>query len=221
MNDDRLRDERLRAAFQRLGETADDACSADDLDRVWRAVAGELSGDERRALIDRLAANPALAQAWRAAHELQSTRQADAPAAVAASRRVRRPPFQWLAAAAVLLLAAGGIVIIQRSRPPVDTFRSTSGAALESLIPTDASLPRNDFRLRWTPGPPDSRYQLRVTTADLRVLATATGIPQAEYVVPSEALSSVRTGERVLWQVDATLASGERQSSATFAARIR
>jgi hypothetical protein len=221
VNDDRLRDERLRAAFQRLGDTANDECAADDLDRVWRAVAGELSGDERRELIDRLPANPALAQAWRAAHELQSTTRADASATVAASRKGRIASVRWLAAAAVLLVAAGGLVMIQRSRPPVDTFRATSGAVLESLIPADASLPRDDFRLRWTPGPPDTRYQVRVTTGDLRVLTTSGGISQAEYVVPTDALSSVRTGERVLWQVDATFASGERQSSATFAARVR
>jgi len=221
VSDDRLRDEQLRAAFQQLGETANDECSADDLERVWRAVAGELSGDARRELIDRLAANPALAQAWRAARELQANERADQSGAATAPRQGRTWSLGWLATAAVLLLAAGGIVMVQRSRPPVDTFRAAGGAALESLIPADASLPRDDFRLRWTPGPPDSRYQVRITTADLRVLASAAGISQAEYVVPSEALSSVRTGERVLWQVDATFAPGERKSSATFAARLR
>jgi hypothetical protein len=221
VNDDRLRDERLRATFQRLGETAGDECSADDLDRVWRAVAGELSGDERRQLIDRLAVNPSLAQAWRVAHELQVTKRAEQPAKASAFRRGRLGSLRWLAAAAVLVLAAGGIALLQRSRSPADTFRATGGAALESLIPADASLPRDDFRLRWTPGPPSTRYQVRVTSADLQVLSIATGLPDAEYVVPSEALSPVRAGERVLWQVDATFPSGERISSATFAARIR
>ena len=93
---------------------------------------------------------------------------------------------------------------------------------MESLIGDDVTLPRNEFRLRWTPGPPDTRYQVRVTTEDLQVLTVAADLPSAEdYVVPAESLATLASGNRVLWQVDARLPGGERMSSATFTTRIR
>ena len=222
VTDDRARDETLKAAFQDLGDADRRECSSDDLDRVWRALDGTLEAEERRELVDRLAADPALAEAWRVARELCAAGGLDADARVAPARQPT-PGWQrgWLAAAAVVLAAIGAVLVFQRVRPADETFRTPEGYSVESLIGGDATLPRTEFRLRWTPGPTDTRYQVRVTTEDLRVLAVAADLPAPEYVVPAEALAPVPSGTRVLWQIDARLAGGERVSSATFTTRVR
>jgi hypothetical protein len=220
VSDDRATDETLRTAFQTLGDAERRECSRDDLDRVWHALAGTLGADERRELIDRLATDPALAEAWRVAHELRVASGVDADAGAAPRRPVAGWSRGWLAAAAVLLIGVSGVVMLQRARPAVETFRNVEGYSVESLTPANATLPRNEFRLRWTPGPPDTRYQVRVTTDDLQVLTIAADLSAAEFVVPGETLASVASGDRVLWQVDATLPGGERMSSATFTTRV-
>ena len=220
VTDDRAADEKLRAAFQRLGDAHPSECSSDDLDRIWRALDGTLATEERHELIDRLATDPALAEAWRVAHELHAASSVE----VDANAPARQPVASWrgwLAAAAVLLAAVSAIFVFQRIQPADDAFRNVEGYSVESLIAADATLPRNEFQLRWTPGPPDTRYQVRVTTEDLQVLTTAADLPAAEYVVPAETLTSVVSGGRVLWQVDARLPGGERVSSATFTTVVR
>jgi hypothetical protein len=221
VTDDRSVDETLRAAFQSLGNAERRECSSDDLDRVWRALDGTLAAEERRELIDRLATEPALAEAWRVAHELRAAGGVDVKAAAAPRQPVAGWRREWLAAAAVLLAAVSAVLFFQWVRPADDTFRSGEGYAVESLIGADVTLPRSEFRLRWTAGPPDTRYQVRVTTEDLRVLTIAADLPAAEYVVPGETLTSVASGNRVLWQVDARLPGGERISSATFTTRVQ
>ena len=106
------------------------------------------------------------------------------------------------------------------NRPPGDEFRDPGGYKIESLVPSE-TLSRETFRLRWTPGPQGSRYQVRVTTEDLRVLATAEDLTVPEYLVEPDRLASLSPGARVLWQVDVVLPSGERASSQTFVARVK
>ena len=221
VTDDRTADEKLRAAFQRLGDARHPECSGDDLDRIWRALDGTLDAEARRELIDRLATDPALAEAWRVAHELHAASSVDVDANAAPRQPVARWQRGWLAAAAVLLAAVSAVFVFQRIRPADDAFRNVEGYSVESLIGVDATLPRNEFQLRWTPGPPDTRYQVRVTTEDLQVLTTAADLAAAEYAVPADTLASVVSGSRVLWQVDATLPGGQRVSSATFTALVR
>ena len=220
VTDDRA-DERLKAAFQALGAEDGRECSSDDLDRVWRAMDGTLGADERRELIDRLASDPALAEAWRVARELRGASEAGTPAIAAPRRVVTRWRSSWLAAAAVLLAAIGSVVVLQRLQPVDNTFRAGDSYSVESLIQVDAALPRDQFRLRWTPGPPDTRYQVRVTTEDLQVLNVAADLAVAEVVIPGDSLSSVASGGRVLWQVNARLPGGGTISSATFVTRVQ
>lgn len=221
MTDERAADETLRAAFQGLGDANRDECSSGDIDRIWRAMDGTLETNERRELIDRLATEPALAEAWRVAHELHAVSGVDADTRAAARRPVAGWRRGWLAAAAVVLAGVSAVFVFQRARPADQTFRAGDGYAVESLIDADAALPRNEFRLRWTPGPPDTRYQVRVTTEDLQVLTIAADLPVAEFVAPSDTLAPVASGNRVLWQVDARLPGGERISSSTFTTRVQ
>jgi hypothetical protein len=211
-------DERLRQAFQSLGDTAGEEPAAEDLDRIWRALAGDLPAAERRELVERMATDPALAEAWRVAHEL---RRVAPPEMSAATRTARFRTPSWMAAAAVVLIGIAIGVVYQLSPSRDDTFRDVDTYVIQSLVPPDTALPRDVFRLRWTPGPQDSRYRVRVTTEDLTVLTTIPDLTGAEVVLESAVLSSVPSGARVLWQVDATLPGGENVSSETFTVRVQ
>ena len=212
-------DEPLRQAFQALPASTGDACGIEDLDRVWAAVAGELPADERRALVDRMAIDPALAEAWRVAHALRRDHPADAGVD---AQRPASVSMSWLATAAVLLLLTSMVVIVSRiDRSNGDTMRDAGGARIESLIADDAAMPRDAFRLRWSPGPPESRYQVRVTTEDLQVLTTVANLTEPAVTIDPAALAALKPGARVFWQVEATLPGGEHLTSATFAVRIR
>ena len=219
VTDRQAADEKLREAFQALGETSRDETSAVDLDRIWRAVSGELPAEERRELVDRTATDPALAEAWRTAEELWRAVPQPIPAA---PRRLRLSTQSRMAAAAVLLVGVTvGIVFQLSSDRGPDTFRDTGSYVVEPLVSPEATIPRDAFRLRWTPGPQDSRYHVRVTTEDLRVLTTVSDLTAPELVVDRDLLSGVAPGARVLWQVDVTLPGGDSVSSQTFTVRVR
>ena len=212
-------DERLRRAFQSLGETSREAPADEDIQRIWRAIAGELPAEERRELVDRMASDPALAESWRAAQELSRSAGQRAPAA--ARREMPWWTQSWVAAA-VVMFAVGAGLVLQLSPPPADhTLRDATGFRIESLVPPDAVLPRDGFRLRWTPGPEGSRYYVRVTTQDLRPVTVAADLPKPELLVEQDALSTVAPGARVLWQVDVTRPGGDTISSQTFVVRVQ
>jgi hypothetical protein len=69
--------ERLREAF-RASDAPEREGEPVDADRIWLAVTGESSPEERREVIARVAADPAWATAWRLAHAL-SQAAANAP----------------------------------------------------------------------------------------------------------------------------------------------
>jgi hypothetical protein len=213
-------DEKLREAFQSLSGTSREEPSREQLEEIWRAVSGDLPAQERRELVDRMARDPALAEAWRTAHELWQA--AAQPTAAAEPRGARLWTRSWLAAAAAVLIAVTAGVLFQVSRPPSeDAFRDPGHYVVASLVPPDAILPRDAFRLRWTRGPGDSRYHVRVTTENLRVLTTVSDLSSPELVIGREVLASVAPGARVLWQVDVTLPEGDTVSSETFVVRVQ
>lgn len=223
-------DERLRAAFQNEADAESGPVPDELQEQIWLAVSGDLDPEQRRALVDRTASDPAAAEAWRVANALWQARQegdtsapSDRAPAVLVPFRRRRPwaASPWFAAAAALMLVST-IVTIQyrRSQSPDDEFRVAPDATVESLIPEDASLPRDAFRLRWTPGPENARYRVRVTTEDLRVVANAAELTAPEFVVDPMALTGVPSGTNLLWQVEMTLPNGQTITSSTFFVRV-
>jgi hypothetical protein len=182
-----------------------------------------LPPEERRELVERTAADPECAEAWRIASEMWRASQASTAggAVVAAPGLATRWTPRWLATAATLLLVAaiGGVISFQNRRPG-DEFRASSGFVVESLVPADVALPRDAFRLRWTPGAEGSRYQVRATTEDLQLLATAADLTAPEFVIERAALSGLPRGASVFWQVDVSLPNGERVTSSTFITRV-
>jgi hypothetical protein len=218
VSDENDTNERMRTAFQSLAETTDGECSDHDRERIWLAVTGKLSASERLDLVDRMAREPVLAEAWRIASELADAMPKDA----ALQRRHRfLPAGRSLAAVAgVVLIMAAGVMLMNRSSSRVDTLRTSDELVVEPLVPEGTTLSREAFRLRWTPGPPESRYQVRVTTEDLRVVASAFDLTMPELVVQPEALAQIAPGTPLLWQVDVIAPDGSRMSSRTFTARV-
>jgi hypothetical protein len=207
-------DERLRAAFQarRTAATTPEGCpAAADL---WSAVRGELPLERRRTLVDHTSACGACAEAWRLAMDLSR----ELPSA----SRPWHKSFAPLAAAAVLVLAlAGGVWLFWAPRPvEAPGFRGGEAPVIRSLLREDAALPRSDFRLRWSPGPDGSRYDVRVTTESLQVLAGGQRLAEPSFLVPESALAPLPKDSRILWRVEAVLPGGERAASATFVTRL-
>jgi len=225
VTDTRGLNERLADAFQALEDTGGADVSEDLRERIWLAVSGTLPAEQRRELVERTAIDPGCAEAWRVASELWRASQASAVggAAVGAPGLTSRWTPRWLAAAAALVLVTGiGVVSIVslRTPRPGDEFRASSGFVVESLVPADTALPREAFRLGWTPGPEGSRYQVRATTEDLQVLVTAADLTAPEFVIKAAVLSRLPEGASVFWQVDVSLPNGERITSSTFITRV-
>jgi hypothetical protein len=212
-------DERMAEAFQALGDAPGAEVPEELRERIWLAVSGELPPEERRELVERTVTDPAYAEAWRIANEMWRASQASSADSTGAARGPAARWAQWLAAAAVLLLGTIGVVYYV-TPPSGDEFRTQSTAGVRSLVPVDAPVPRGAFRLRWTPGPQGSRYQVRVTTEDLRVLATAADLTEPAFTVDPALLAGLREGASVLWQVDVSLPSGGRLTSPTFITRL-
>jgi len=210
-------DAALQDAYQAAVARSSGDCAPDDVEKVWLAVTGDLDAGQRRDLIDRMATDPALAQAWRVAVELDRARGGPSLAG--------RQPTRWLPAAliglAAMVVVAVGLRVLVVNRTPADTFRAGGVTTVESLIVSDAPLPREAFVLRWKPGPEGSRYAVRVTTEDLRVLTTVNELAATEYTVSRDALAGVPAGARVLWQVVVSAPGGETISSQTFVVRVQ
>ena len=207
-------DERLAEAFRALGDTHGTEVPEDLRERIWLAVSGDLPPEERRELVERTVTDPGMRRGL--------ARRERVVAGVAGLRgwwgRVARLGLaarwapRWLAAAAVLLLGTTIGVVSLLNPPPGDEFRASSGCVVESLVPADVALPRDAFRLRWTPGPEGSRYQVRVTTEDLQVLATAADLTAPEFVVEPAVLAGcpVEPACSGRWMCRSRTANGSR-----------
>ena len=206
-------DERLRAAFQARRTTAThESCPA--AAELWSAVRGEGTLESRRALIDHTSACGACAEAWRLAKDVSRD--------LASARRPWQRSFAPLAAAAALVLALGGGVwlywVPRNVEAPV--FRGGEAPVIRSLVREDEALPRRDFRLRWSSGPDGSRYDVRVTTESLQVLAGGQRLAEPSFLGPESALAALPKDSRILWRVEVTLPDGERVASPTFVTRL-
>lgn len=194
---------------------------------IWEAVAGRLAGERVAEIVDHTVTCGSCAEAWRLAMVLvaeSGMRRADEPV-----REVLRGPWivgRWamLAATAATLLLA--LSLVHFLRPPIadpatPVYRAGTGSReITTPIPEEALLPRSSFHLRWSEGPDGTRYDLRVASEELVVLATARGLATSEYVVPASAFAGLSPASRIAWQVEAVFADGTRASSTTFFVRV-
>jgi hypothetical protein len=202
--------EDLRAAFQRLADTA--SLEGVDAERLWLAVTSDVSAEERREVVEKAAQDPSWALAWRLAEEMwAASREAAAPVRV-----VRRSsnPLAWGALAAGLATVVG-LGIWNAQGPATVGHRDPTGARIESLLRSEGTLSRADAVLRWT-GPPGATWDIRVTSEDLVHVHSASGVAATEYRLPEAFVSQIPRGSRVLWQVEAKLPGGGTLRSDTF-----
>ena len=202
--------ERLRAALARLGEDAD--WPEADSDRLFSALHGEMTAEERREVVDELIRNPRAAAAWRLARELEPDERAPARAGTAGQ-------WRWMAVAAMAVLAAGAAWQFVPRSSDVPIYRSAEPRQIESALPADATLTRPDAVLRWTPVE-GARYHVRVLTPDLDLIDEREDLTEPEYRLADEVLRAVPAGGRILWQVEATVRGTSPIVSPTFSAVI-
>lgn len=210
---DKDEDADLRAAFQGLGDQA--TVEGVDTELVWRAVSGELPPQERLEVVERVARDPSWALAWRAAHEIHS--------ALPASPARRGLRLAWsrgvqYGALAAALIAATAVGLWLRPSAPAG-YRGEAAARIESLVPEQQALPREECVLRWT-GPPGATYDLRAMSEDLVHVHAVTGLAAREYRVPAEFLAAFPPGAKLLWRVEGRLPDGTVLAGPTFVARL-
>ena len=100
------------------------------------------------------------------------------------------------------------------------TLRKPSESGIHSLISEEKSLRRSNFRLRWTPGPEGSRYEVIVTTSQFKEVSRAVGLERAEFLISEEDLEEIPSGALLLWRVEMSGPDGARISSLTFSVRL-
>jgi hypothetical protein len=205
--------DRLRAALAASAATD----SRIDPGRMFDALHGELSSEERQALVDAIADDPEALEAWRLAMELTP-----GPAASVPARSVgRTSTWKWLGIAAALVLSVGLawqlLAPWRRAEPPV--YRSVDGRSIASELPDGVPLSRTAPVLRWT-AIDEARYRIRVFTVDLQPLAEASDLSAPAYSLPPEVVSRLAGGAVVLWQVEAISPEGTVVSP-TFTTRLQ
>lgn len=200
---------------------ARDDCPAPD--RIWSAVRLELSLAERLEVIDHIAECPACAEAWRMAVELGAGETSPATAFRGWTANIRWMVWPSVAAAAILLVLGIRFAGMPGARQPqVDPI--VRDPITDTLLPRmteSASLPREQFWIRWSAGPSGARYDLLVTTPELEVIADARGLLDPEYRVAPERLKGLASGTRLLWRVVAHAADGGTVSSRTYEVSVR
>lgn len=215
---DDKRDVWLAAAFRSAAEDSRPREDCPDPERIWSAVHDELPIAERLAIVDHLAECPTCAEAWRLAHEI-------VPVEATAARRNWFSTFRQsvaLQTAAAVVLIVGVVFAIRILRPTSNPeVRDPGTVVLRSELGEGAVLPRDDFRLRWSGGPPGSRYELTVTTRDLDVVVDVRGLERAEYRVDAARLAPLSSGTRLLWRVVARAPDGLTAASPTFEVSVQ
>lgn len=230
--------QRWREAFQATGEGRKPGEVCPEPEKIWAAVRLELPEAERRGVVDHTATCAACAEDWRIAWSFVTEEQSHAGQGDVVAGPWRRHLPQLTAAAALLALAVGVGVVLER--PGFEAFRGSSApveasrgevstesggevfrgeappAAAHSLLPPGAALPRQNLELRWSEGPPGSRYEVRVMTETLETVATGKDLTRPHYRVPPEAVEGLSSGDLLLWQVDTFAREGSVTTSATF-----
>jgi hypothetical protein len=200
--------DRLRAALARLGD--DESWPEPDSERLFSALHGDTSPEERRDVVDELIRNPRAAAAWRLAREL-------APEERSSARSVRQQ-WAWLPIAATVVLLAGAAWQFVPWRAEAPVYRSGEPRGIASVLPADGRLARTDPVLRWTPIE-GARYRVRVLTPTLEPLAEAE-LDAPEYRLPPDVVRGIPPGGSILWQVDARVRGSSGVTSPTFSTQL-
>lgn len=202
--------------------------------RLWAAVKLELPAEERRRIVQHVAACAACAEDWRVTWKLwqEQRRSEDRDPSngevipgpwtrfKSAFPQVAAAPQLVAAALVVLAVGVGGMVFHQA---PESSYRGDSDKATqltEGVTPDGAVLPRDEFVLRW-PAIEGAEYKLVVMTEDASTLEKESGLFEPEFRVPPEALHNLSSGSTVHWQIEAVdPVRGSTRFSQSFTAFI-
>jgi hypothetical protein len=182
---------------------------------IYEAAAGRLDHELRLRIVDHVTICAECARAWRLAADLQPARRA--------AQKARFPvrTLGMLAAAASIVVAAGVFFMMEPPEQTLPGYRDGGSLAAPESRVEQSVMPRDEFRLRWSPGPAGATYTLRLTDATLTPVLVETGIAASEFEVPREALDNLDSGSRLYWQVEVRLASGEQAASPTYPVVLR
>lgn len=175
---------------------------------------GEAARGEDEAVLDHAASCGACSAAWRIGREMHLSE-----GKLAEIRAPRSRAVWWAAAAAAVILVALVPAILRKAPGTAPVLRAPREIAITAL--SDPSLPRDAFLLRWGGVPEGSRFDLRITTADLDPILVASGLERAELEVPAQRLESVEPGDGVMWRVTARLPDGRTAESVTFTTLVQ
>lgn len=209
---------RLREAFASLqGEGTGEPV---DAERIFDALHGNVSAEERHAVVDQLLTNPAAAEAWRLARQMRPDTAVEG-ALGHASHESRRPAgWRWLSVAAAAVLAAGiGWQLTQSREAEEPTFRGVESRAIASALPQGAELSRAQPVLRWS-GMDGARFRVRVLTADLQMLEESVETSAREHTLSAETLARIPPAGQIFWQVEARIPGEVVIASPTFSNRV-
>ena len=224
--------DRLKRAWRALADDAPEGSRpgpAVDDDTVWRVAAGQGSADERRTVLDALAADPAVAESWRLAVELQRQLEPSVAGTRPTASR-RRPALRvwapWVAAASLVLAIGLGLwTQLEPGGPPV--YRDPGApvgeiGGITNQVSESEAMPRHDAVLRWSfsgvgeDGGTEVRYTVRVFTSELAPLLVLDDLTSPEARLPGEQLVDLPDPTQLLWQVEAHTADGRVVTSPTF-----
>lgn len=226
MNEELLQADELRRRFQSRSPERSPEAGCPDAGRLWEAALDRTSGRELREMVEHTAACPSCATAWRLARELGGGEERSAHGTATQTQPFRPFGSAWswapLSAVAATILIAGVLLILERpEREPAEPiYRAQELAAIHSVVPDEAPLPREACVLRWSLGAESPAYSIHVMDEDLNEVASAQHLERPEFQVPTEALSRIQDGSRILWQVEALLTDGRRLRSPTFVTRV-
>jgi hypothetical protein len=237
VRDERYDLDRLRAAFAEPDEADEPRCPdrCPSQAEIWAGVHGELSPGRLREVVEHLASCSPCAEAWRVALILERPEGAlgaegtppKVSAGTSAARRAPRPKPSWrlygtlAAAAAAVFAVVLGIHDLRRGEVPPAVFAERGGpaephTAARWLTPSEAALPRDGARLRWS-GPPGASYDLNVELVDEQgaakpiPIATPRGLTATEYTLAARDLARLPAGAPLRAALTAHLPDGQSE----------
>ena len=221
MNERREEYERLSRAFAaRTQSRGREECP--DAEKIFEAAAGNLTRDQRMTVLDHVAQCADCTEAWRFAMESGARPVvAEESSASIPQGRTRWMPMRQAALMASVVLAVGITAYLGR---PISDETPRYRDAVEPLAPASRvpeNLPRDRFVLKWSPGPQGSSYSVRLSTADLTLLLVQHNVASPELTVPASALTQVKSGDRLLWQVEVRLPNGQQVPSETYVVTLQ
>ena len=208
MSDAKREFEKLARAFAER-EGMRDTSGCPPAEQLFQAASGGLDREQRLKIVDHVSQCAECTQAWRLAMEVGARPVSSG----GESGRARIPRF---AMAASVILAVGLTTYFVRQGPGESPQYRDGAHRLAPVSRTGDKLSRNSAVLRWSPGPEDSTYAVRLTTADLVLVLEKQDITGEELSVPAALLEKFPSGEQLLWQVEVRLLNGQRIASQTY-----